>query len=113
MENKKPTQCERIRKYLKDFGSITQLQALSDLGIMRLASRISEMRQAGEAIEDRIIEVKNRYGETCRIKEYYVEKPNDLHDVIAYSEEYVKRGVFNCIAKNSNIDPQFVSLFRK
>lgn len=85
MENKKPTQCERIRKYLKDFGSITQLQALSDLGIMRLASRISEMRQAGEAIEDRIIEVKNRYGETCRVKEYYVEKPNDLHD------EYVKR----------------------
>lgn len=107
------TQCERIRKYLKDFGSITQLQALSDLGIMRLASRISEMRQAGEAIEDRIIEVKNRYGETCRVKEYYVEKPNDLHDVIAYSEEYVKRGAFGHIAKDSNIDPLFASLFRK
>lgn len=113
MENKKPTQCERIRKYLKDFGSITQLQALSDLGIMRLASRISEMRQAGEAIEDRIIEVKNRYGETCRVKEYYVEKPNDLHDVIAYSEEYVKRsGAIGLIANDSNIDPLFASLFK-
>lgn len=85
------TQCERIRKYLEDFGSITQLQALSDLGIMRLASRISEMRQAGEPIEDRVIEVKNRYGETCRVKQYYLEKPNDLRDVMAYSEEYVKR----------------------
>lgn len=85
------TQCERIRKYLEDFGSITQLQALSDLGIMRLASRISEMRQAGEPIEDRVIEVKNRYGETCRVKQYYLEKPNDLRDVIAYSEDYVKR----------------------
>lgn len=106
------TQCERIRKYLKDFGSITQLQALSDLGIMRLASRISEMRQNGEAIEDRIIEVKNRYGETCRVKEYYVEKPNDLHDVIAYSEEYVKRGALDYIAKDSNIDPLFASLFK-
>lgn len=91
MENKKPTQCERIRKYLKDFGSITQLQALSDLGIMRLASRISEMRQAGEAIEDRVIEVKNRYGETCRVKQYYLEKPNDLRDVMAYNEDYVRR----------------------
>lgn len=85
------TQCERIRKYLEDFGSITQLQALSDLGIMRLASRISEMRQAGEPIEDRVIEVKNRYGETCRVKQYYLEKPNDLRDVMAYSEEYVRR----------------------
>lgn len=85
------TQCERIRKYLEDFGSITQLQALSDLGIMRLASRISEMRQAGEPIEDRVIEVKNRYGETCRVKQYYLEKPNDLRDVIAYSEDWVKR----------------------
>lgn len=72
MENKKPTQCERIRKYLEDFGSITQLQALTDLGIMRLASRISEMRKDGEPIGDRIIEVKNRYGETCRVKEYYI-----------------------------------------
>lgn len=85
------TQCERIRKYLEDFGSITQLQALSDLGIMRLASRISEMRQAGEPIEDRVIEVKNRYGETCRVKQYYLEKSNDLRDVIAYSEDYVRR----------------------
>lgn len=74
MENKKPTQCERIRKYLEDFGSITQLQALTDLGIMRLASRISEMRKDGEPIGDRIIEVKNRYGEICHVKEYYIQE---------------------------------------
>lgn len=73
MENKKPTQCDRIRNYLSDFGSITQLQALSDLGIMRLASRISEMRKDGENILDRIIEVKNRYGEICHVKQYYLE----------------------------------------
>lgn len=30
------TQKERIIKYLQDFGSITPLQALADLGIMRL-----------------------------------------------------------------------------
>lgn len=45
MEISRPTQCERIIKYLKDFGSITQYQALQDLGIMRLASRISELQK--------------------------------------------------------------------
>lgn len=99
MENKRPTQCERIRKYLNDFGAITQFQALSDLGIMRLASRISEMRKAGEAIGDRIIEVKNRYGEICHVKQYYIEKPRD--------------GVFDFIANDSNINPVFATLFRK
>lgn len=99
MENKKPTQCERIRKYLKDFGTITQLQALSDLGIMRLASRISEMRKDGEAIGDRIVEVKNRYGETCRVKQYYIENPSE--------------GAFDFIANDSKINPVFATLFRK
>lgn len=99
MENKKPTQCERIRKYLEDFGSITQLQALTDLGIMRLASRISEMRKDGEPIGDRIIEVKNRYGEMCHVKQYYIEKPRD--------------GAFGFIDNDSNINPVFATLFRK
>ena len=31
-----PTQKERIRQYMEDFGSITPLEALRDLGIMRL-----------------------------------------------------------------------------
>lgn len=51
MENSRPTQCERIIKYLKDFGSITQYQALQDLGIMRLASRISELQKNGYEFE--------------------------------------------------------------
>lgn len=92
MENKKPTQCERIRKYLEDFGSITQLQALTDLGIMRLASRISEMRKDGEPIGDRIIEVKNRYGETCRVKEYFMEQANE--------------------SAKSNLNPIFADIFK-
>ena len=37
-EAKKLTQSERVLDYIKEFGSITQLDAIRDLGIMRLAS---------------------------------------------------------------------------
>ena len=67
----KPTQNERIIDYLNQFGSITQLQALSDLGIMRLASRVSDLKKLGYPITSRMETVKNRYGETCHIKVYF------------------------------------------
>ena len=75
--NKRPSQCERIIKYLNEFGSITQLEALQDLGIMRLASRISELRKSGVGIVSTKIEVKNRYGEKCRIKKYKLGEENE------------------------------------
>ena len=43
----KPTQNQRILDYIERFGSITQLDALKDLGVMRLASRISDLRRLG------------------------------------------------------------------
>lgn len=72
--NKRPTQCERIIDYLHRFGSITQLEALSDLGCLRLASRISELRKQGVDIKDEMQMVKNRYGEKCYIKKYSLNK---------------------------------------
>ena len=66
----KPTQNERILKYMADFGSITQLEALSDLGVMRLASRISDLRSRGYSIISEQATVQNRYGEKCHIKRY-------------------------------------------
>lgn len=71
--NKRPTQCERLKKYFEDFGSITQLEALADLGIFRLASRISEMKKDGFEIKDKQECVLNRYGEKCYIKRYYID----------------------------------------
>ena len=64
------TQCDRIRMYMQEFGSITQLEAIRDLGVMRLASRISDMRKDGIEINDKMITVVNRFGEKCSIKEY-------------------------------------------
>lgn len=71
-QHSKPTQCTRIAEYLKQFGSITQYEALQDLGIMRLASRISELRKNGYEINSKMISVTNRFGETCNIKQYFM-----------------------------------------
>lgn len=67
----KPTQNERIIDYIHRFGSITQLEALRDLGVMRLASRISDLKRLGYPIESKREIVKNRFGENSPIKRYY------------------------------------------
>lgn len=66
----KATQASRILDYMEQFGSITQLEALKDLGVMRLASRISDLKKQGHTIESEIISVKNRFDEDCYIKRY-------------------------------------------
>lgn len=66
----KPTQNQRILDYISEFGSITQLEALQDLGVMRLASRISDLKRLGYPITSKAETVKNRYGEKCRVKRY-------------------------------------------
>lgn len=66
----KATQAERILAYIEEFGSITQVDALRDLGCMRLASRISDLKKQGIPIQSEVEAVKNRYGETCHIKRY-------------------------------------------
>ena len=68
----KPTQCNKVMEYMRTFGSITQLQALQDIGCMRLASRISDLRQQGVAIGRRIKTSKNRYGDSVSFAEYYL-----------------------------------------
>lgn len=64
------TQEEKVIDYLRDFGSITALEAMRDLGIMRLASRISDLRANGYPIVRDMVSVKNRYGETTRVARY-------------------------------------------
>lgn len=67
-----PTQNDRIIDYIKRFGSITQLEALQDLGVMRLASRISDLRSLGYPIISETEVIKNRFGEKCHIKRYRI-----------------------------------------
>lgn len=73
----KTTQNTRVLAYLREFGSITQLEALRDLGVMRLASRIADLRKSGEKIVGETASVTNRYGEVCYIKRYRLEEQNE------------------------------------
>ena len=66
----KDTQEARIVEYMTEFGGITQLEALRDLGVMRLASRISSLRQKGIAIKSETVTVKNRFNEDCHVSRY-------------------------------------------
>ena len=69
-----PSQNDRILDYIDKFGSITQYEALRDLGVMRLASRISDLKRLGYPIVSTVEPVKNRFGETCHIKRYSLQR---------------------------------------
>ena len=64
------TQTERVLEYMEKYGSVTQIEALNDLGVMRLASRISDLKKQGIPVISKVEAVKNRYGEVCYIKRY-------------------------------------------
>jgi hypothetical protein len=64
------TQHRAIRKYIDDFGSITPLEAIADLGITKLATRISEMRKRGEKFHIEMIPTVTRYGKKTRYAKY-------------------------------------------
>ena len=64
------TQREAILQYIEDFGSITPMQAFSDLGITKLATRISEMRKDGMDFKIETVLGINRYGKPTHYARY-------------------------------------------
>jgi len=75
------TQSERVLQYLRQHGTITQDQADRQLGIRRLAARIHDLRADGHEIEADQVEVRNRYGEICRIASYSLTAALDRDDM--------------------------------
>ena len=67
------TQKELIIKYMEDFGSITTIEAFTDLGITKLTTRISELRKDGFIIASKKIDKKNRYGKKVKFNRYWLE----------------------------------------
>ena len=67
----KKTQAQRVLDYMREFGSISQYEAFFYLGVMRLASRISDLKAQGYKITSKTEAVKNRFGERVYIKRYY------------------------------------------
>lgn len=73
----KPSQKERILKYIKDFGSVSSYEAYRDLGITQLGARIWELKQNGVEIRTRWKSSLNRYGDKVLYKEYYLEEEKE------------------------------------
>ncbi len=55
-------QGERIIDYLNRFGAITPMEAFMDLGITKLATRVSELEMKGYHFNRSWVKVTNRFG---------------------------------------------------
>ena len=64
------TQKERIIRHLKDKESITSLEAMQEYGIMRLTSRVCELKNEGYKIRSEFVSSKNRYNEPVSFSKY-------------------------------------------
>lgn len=64
------TQCKRVLRHMRDYGSITSAEAITEYGIYRLASRISDLKKQGVPIEKEMVRGKNRYGEPTSFARY-------------------------------------------
>ena len=68
------TQCNRIIDYIKEFGSITSIQAFSDLGVTQLGARIDDLQKQGYEFNKKQCKGRNRFGETTYYIEYSLEE---------------------------------------
>ena len=67
---KKPTQCDKILKYIRDFGSISSWEAYADLGITQLGARIFNLKEKGYEFTKQRMRTTNRYGEDTYYDRY-------------------------------------------
>ena len=63
-------QCDRILRHMNDYGSISSLEAMTEYGIMRLASRINDLKGMGYPILSERVTGKNRYEEATSYSVY-------------------------------------------
>lgn len=76
-------QQEQIIEYLKKFGSITPMEAFSELGITKLATRVSEMRRDGIEFDIERVQDVNKLGHTVNYCRYYLHQNKENYCKIA------------------------------
>lgn len=73
--NERPTQAKCILQYLKTHKYITQREAYFELGIWRLASRITEIEQKyGIKVDREKVPVNSRWGKTSITRYWLAEE---------------------------------------
>lgn len=66
------TQCEQVLRHMEKCGSITSKEAMEEYGIMRLASRITDLKKAGIEIAREMVTQKNRRGDLATFARYSI-----------------------------------------
>lgn len=72
----RPTQNEALLNYLEEHNSITPLEALNTLGIMRLGARIADLESRGVEFIHQPVTVQNRHGQRIRVMSYALKQEN-------------------------------------
>lgn len=67
------TQCDRLLSRLER-GPVDPMVALNELGIFRLAARCFDLKESGHKVIKSTVEVTNRFGESCRVAQYSLDK---------------------------------------
>ena len=68
------SQTDRVHEYMKQHGTITSMEAFANLGITRLAARISNLKDSGVAVKTTTVSKKRKDGTTCHFAEYSLER---------------------------------------
>lgn len=68
------SQKKMVLDYIREFGSITSLEAFRDLGITRLSAIVFKLREEGHDIDKAIETGKNRFGNRTRYARYNLGK---------------------------------------
>lgn len=68
------TQSEEILRYMELAGSITPAVAYEEIGCLRLAARISDLRKRGYKIASEYVTRKNRWGRKVTFCRYRLEE---------------------------------------
>lgn len=74
---RKPTQVDRLARYLGDVGSVSRYEAFVELGIAELSNRIGELEAQGVRLRRETEQRKNRYQDTVRYTRYYLVDTGD------------------------------------
>lgn len=64
------TQCDKVLRHIRTFGSITTAEAFNEYAITRLPARIADLKDRGIRIKAETETGKNRFGDPTRYTRY-------------------------------------------
>ncbi len=95
----------RVAAHLEKYGTLEPFEAWVKLGVYRLSASIYSLKKFGYRIDTKIVEVKNRFDETCRVAQYHLVKVGKL--------PVVKRGRPTKATKPAVVKPTPVSVVKE